>query len=146
VPAKSLHPNSIPDPKSGPLETVGNKNRRAGLTYTLSWHNEAAKNSRELDSTRSQALFLILLLPLRESSRLAGEQHTESLVGFRKAESPEKELEVSLNLNKESKRNFRFAANLIAGVPTLLQIKAIADYQSSIQAITEYSLTYKVIF
>jgi hypothetical protein len=83
---------------------------------------------------------------LLAEKHLAGEQHIESLVGFRKAESPVKELEVSLNLSKESKRNFRFAANLIAGVPALLQIKAIADYQSSIQAITEYSLTYKVIF
>jgi hypothetical protein len=77
---------------------------------------------------------------------LAGEQHIESLVGFRKAENLVKELEVSLNLSKESKRNFRFAASLIAGVPTLLQVKAIADHQSSIQTVIEYSLTYKVIF
>jgi hypothetical protein len=63
---KSPHLNSIPSRKSEPPETDGNKNRRGGLNYTLSWHNEDAKNSRELDSIRFQAFFLIFLLPLRE--------------------------------------------------------------------------------
>ncbi|NET65099.1 MAG: hypothetical protein F6K63_12185 [Moorea sp. SIO1G6] len=83
---------------------------------------------------------------LLTNTQLENDQYMKSLVGLRQMENLAQEQEVSLNLSRESNVNFKIGASLLAKFPSLLEVNGIAEYQSSIQNVTEYNFRYKVTF